>query len=580
MKLLRDLVINRREFQDWDHNLHWSRDGSLYLTTYPHICIGQPIFRKDVEGTCKNLFHVKEHALGYQNKFEFESTASNTLLNSQPASHAKLCKTSPVRNLLAVMTNNLNVMIFKDKQLIANLDDGRKSIEQRAYHCFEWSPDGNFIAVGSEASEVIIYALKKSTNEQINYEVAKVIPINAAGNWVIHIRWENSSVLAALDDNSVYVFNDKDYVITRIKEPSKFKIIDIKLISRCVLITDAGNFHHIDLNSQHHRTFKLGPGDEFSIIPLLHDQKSAILISDRTSCKIDFGSKLSMVPEQTISPHLERKFKKWSAISNEFGKYEASMLIHGVSLSPDGYCVAIAYSIQRVSARYRIASEHQFDITFVPLFESWQISKNAVGLAWYQTYQLYRCALPVVSEEEQESFLGKQIYGTEMAFKTYLDLFMNDNQLNKLRFFNFIEENCSIELFQRAVFEFAASRASELSNKLDKASIQSFANILNVSCPVDAETIDMRSDFITESFDLKKNYDPNIIISEQGHSWRRCAVTLLPILTTKVKACPISKQRVIDIKRDTINDYGWFTRTLLETFNYESVYTGTTMETC
>lgn len=574
-------MITRREFQDWDHNLHWGRDGSLYLTTYPHICVGQPIFRKDIEGACKNLFHVKEHALEYPNKFEFENATSNALLNSQPASHAKVCKPSPMDNLLAVMTNNLNIIIFNDKQLMANLDESRKDLEHRSYHSFEWSPDGNFIAVGNEASEVIIYALQRDHDEKLGYHVAKIVPLNDGGNWVTHIRWEDNIIAAVLDDNSVFwLRTDGDYESSQVKSTSRFKVVDVKIVGRCILITDAGNFHQINLRNENYRSFKLGPGDEFCIIPLLHDKKSAILISDRTSCKVEFGTDLSIVPDHTISPHLERKFKKWSTISNEFGKYEASMLIHGVSLSADGYSVAIAYSMERVSARYRIASEHQFNITFVPLFESWRISKRAVGLAWYQTYQIYRCSLPVMNDGNEESVLNKQIYETGIDFKTYLSVFMNDDQLNKLRFFNFIEDSSSIELFQRAVFDFAVSRRSLIANKLDKASVQSFANILGLSSPIESEIVDMKSDFITETFNFKMNRDPNMIKSEQGHYWRRCAVTLLPILTTKVKLCPISKQRVIDIKRDTNSDYGWFTRTLLETFNYESVYTGTTMETC
>lgn len=581
MKLLRDLVINRKEFQDWHHNLHWGRDGSLYMTTYPDICIGQPIFRKDVENTCKNLFHVKDHALGYPNKLEFERATTNSLLNSQPMSHAKLCKPSPVDSLLAILTNNLNVLIFKDQQLLASLDESEKGVENRSYHSFQWSPDGNHIVVGNEASELIIFTLERRSDEELSYSVTQCVPLNEIKGWVTHICWEQDTIVAALDDNSAYAINvGNDYEVRQIKPPCRFKIVDIKIIGVSVLITAAGHFYHFELTTQNQRSMKLGLGDEFYIIPLLEEPNCVILISDRTSFKMQFDGELTIVPDHRMSPHLEHKFKKWSTISNEFGKYEATMVIHGVALSPDGYSVAIAYSMERVSMRYRIVSELQFNITFIPLFESWQISKKAIGLAWFQTYQIYGCTLPIVTDDTSESILNKQVDDLHLDFKTYLIVFMNDNQLNKLRFFNFIEDKPSIDLFRRAIFDFAISKRYELENPLDKASVESLANILGVESPVEAGVIQMQGDFITETFNISQNNDPIVITSEQNHTWRRCAVTLLPIVTTKVKVCPISNQRVIDIKRDTFNDYGWFTRTLLEALNNESVYTGTTMQTC
>ncbi|CAR28446.1 ZYRO0F04158p [Zygosaccharomyces rouxii] len=581
MKLLRDLVINRREFQDWHHNLHWGRDGSLYMTTYPEICIGQPIFRKDVENTSKNLFHVKDHALEYSNKFEFDHATMNSLLNSQPVSHAKLCKPSPVDSLLAILTNNLNVLIFKDQRLLASLDEGDKSVERRSYHSLQWSPDGNYIVVGNEASELVVFKLERTNDEELSYCVTQCVQLNEGENWVTHICWEQDAIVAALDDNSAYAVDvAKGYEVTQVKSPCRFKIVDVKIVGVCVLITAAGHFYCLEPVTQKSCSLKLGPGDEFYIIPLLQEPNCVILISDRTSCKVKFDDELTIVPDHRVSPHLERKFKKWSTISNEFGKYEATMLIHGVELSPDGYSVAIAYSMERISTRYRIVSERQFNITFIPLFESWQISKKAIGLAWYQTYQIYRCTLPVVTNDTSDSILNKQVYDLHMDFKTYLSVFMNDNQLNKLRFFNFIEDKPSIDLFRRAIFEFAITRKLDLENPLDKACVQSLANVLGTESPVEVGALEMQSDFITESFDFNQNNDPTVIVSEQNHAWRRCAVTLLPILTTKVKVCPISNQRVIDIKRDTFNNYGWFTKTLLEALNNESVYTGTTMQTC
>lgn len=72
---------------------------------------------------------------------------------------------------------------------------------------------------------------------------------------------------------------------------------------------------------------------------------------------------------------------------------------------------------------------------------------------------------------------------------------------------------------------------------------------------------------------------PQIVDSIEGNSWRRCSLTLLPLLTTNTKICPVSNQRIIDIKKDTLNDYGWFTKTLLEFFNDKSPYTSGNLNT-
>lgn len=577
MKLLKDLLVTRKELQGWENNLVWARDGTLYITSYPDICIGQPTYRKDVGNNSKHLFHIRDRPLAFENKFEFDSAGRNTLLNSQPVSFAKLVRTSPCESLLAVLTNNLNVHVFREERLLCNLDEPEKNLEQRSYHCMEWSPDGDSLAVGNENGEVIVYNVPRVTDGSATFTPKRTFQMGGdiAGTWVVHICWRGDDILAFLDDNSIYLINlGLNRSLKRVKDSSRFKIVDYCVKESTLLYTDSCHFNRLDLQSGQSDSVTLGPGDEFRIVPLQKTNK-VILISNKSSCQVKLEDEMMLMPDSVIAPQLERKFKRWSAVNNELGKHESTMLIYGISLSPDGYSVAINYSMERVSMKYKIASEHQMYITFIPLCESWSISQNATGLAWYQTYQIYQCSLPSFESLSGEDNRAK--CDVNMPLESYIKMLLSSNEMNNLRFLNFIEERPSVKPFRSAIFEYAVARSSEITNLIDKASVQSLASILGHSSPVKAETIEFKSEFISETFDFEKNGAQDPIISEQQHEWKRCALTLLPILTTKVKVCPISNQRIIDIGSDIYNDYGWFTRTLLEVLKDESIYSGTTM---
>lgn len=580
MKPLKDLIVSRKELLDWERNLAWGRDGTLYLTSFPDICVAQPVYSKDVASNSKNLFHIKDYPLDYGNKFEFESAGINSLLNSQPVSFGKLIKPSPTSNLLAVLTNNLNVIVFKEQEKCANLDEKEKELEERAYHSVEWAPDGSCIAVGNERRSIVIFTITQNDEGKVESTVKANIELDTSSSkgWVTNIYWKNDVIAACLDDNSVFLVHcNQNYSAHQASPPSRFKIIDLCILNSSLLTTDPFQLRKVDLISGKNSAIPLGSGDAFYIVPLSEASQTVVLMSNKTTCKVTLGEKLTLLPDDIISPILERKFKKWSSLSNEFNMYETTMLLHGVSLAPDGYSVALIYSLERVSLKYKIASECLYHIAFIPLSELWKISKNATGLAWYQTYQIYKCTMPLMEEEADRNNETQGQYHVEMSLKEYVKAFMNDGEMNNLRFFNFIEPVPSIQLFRRAIFEYAVANSTKITNLLDKASIQSLAAMLDLESPTESEIVEIKSDLISETFDFKRNVNADVVISEQGHAWKRCAVTLLPILTTRVKICPISKQRVIDIRRDNFNDYGWFTRTLLEVLNDESVYSGTSM---
>lgn len=149
--------------------------------------------------------------------------------------------------------------------------------------------------------------------------------------------------------------------------------------------------------------------------------------------------------------------------------------------------------------------------------------------------------------------------------------------MNNLRFSNFLEQEKDNNLYKRAVYDYAVAHKDEVVNPLDKACVQSIADLLALESPVVPEIYTMKGEFIEETFSSPASPNTDVVQSEEGHIWKRCRATFLPLLTSKVKVCPVSNYRIIDIKHDARNDYGWLTRTILQFSNNQSIYSGTRM---
>lgn len=586
MKLLKDLLVDRKEFEDWKNNLTWARDGTLYLTTFPDISIGQPKYAKDINCNSKNLFHVKEFPLEFENKLDFELAQRNGLLNSQPVCYPRVCKPSPIDDWMAVLSNNGNVSVFKDNKMLTNLDS-KGNLSSRTYHCFEWNPIESSIVVGNEDGELQFFSIRKNSENTPEFYFESSIRLSDAGSkdWVTHIVWYEDVLVAALSNNSVFSMtvsaSSHQPVSRMIQNASRRKITDLKIVDYKVVLTCPGYVHKIDLKNYSISSLKTGSLENFHIIPLNHEKESTILLmSNKTSYKVLLEDELHVTADNIIAPYLEKKFKKWSTIWNEFNNYETTLVIHGISLSPDGYSIAIVYDMERVAFKYKIASEQSFNIMFAPLYHTWTISERAVGLAWYQTYQIYNQSLPKLPENfSMNKKLLNGNYPISLDFQSYLNALMKSEEMRIIMFLNMTIDKPSILSFLEALYEYAINKKSELTNSFDLACVLSIAAILKREAPIYNGTLLMKNSFLEETFNLESSTaDPETVTSTTNNTWKRCGVTLLPILTTHVKICPVSKQRVIDIKRDDLNDYGWFTRGLLERFNEISVYCGTTLE--
>lgn len=570
MKLLKDLAVARKELADWTENLTWAHDGTLYLTTVPDITVCVPVY-SEATNSSRDLFHIKEYPLPLVNKFEYDLAQKNVMINSVPESSIKICQASPVSDSLAVLTNNANACIYSGRRLVAQLDQPERALEERSYHSLAWNVEGNMIAVGNEACEVIVFSVNENF-EGAEFIYHRTIKINDdATSWVTRLEWYEEGIIVSLSNNSVHLVREDDGP-KQIKCSSRFKNSDLKGMKGNIIITSAGSVHRYEIGSGTLESLDLGACDDFYVVPL-PDYNTALLISNKTSCLLSLGHELRLQNDVIISPHIEAKFKKWNNYFNEFNNYETNFLIHGLATSPDGACLALAYSLDRLSIRYRIVSEQQYRICLFPLGKAWEIKQGSTGLTWYQNYQIYNKQLPRNFETDE----GCLDLDTTLSFKSYLQELMNNKRMNNLRFSNFLEQEKDNNLYKRAVYDYAVAHKDEVVNPLDKACVQSIADLLALESPVVPEIYTMKGEFIEETFSSPASPNTDVVQSEEGHIWKRCRATFLPLLTSKVKVCPVSNYRIIDIKHDARNDYGWLTRTILQFSNNQSIYSGTRM---
>lgn len=573
MTVLHDLKITRKALESWTDNISWGKDGSIYISTQPQLTTCEPLFCKSVQKHLKNLFHVKElHLLGPDNKFENVFLDQNQILNSQPEPAIVRVVPSPRPGLVAGITKHANILLCQDNQVLCQVDDTTAAYPNRAYHSLAWNDKSDLLFTGNERNTIDIF----SVSMDIVVTHMKSLPLDfsdqSENNWVTLLRYQNEKLICSNSQNEVYLIDLASSTIKKISEATKFSISDIQFVGNRVLITSLGSIHCYDINADKHTIETFDILNEFFIIRL-PDKESAILLSDKTSVKVVLtDSNISLSADEVISPLLEKRFIKWNNTFNEYHKYETKLYVRGISPSPDGFTVAILYDIERLSLKYSIPSEQVFRLLIVPLSDKWEVSDKASGLAWYQTYNVYNAPA-----SNMANLISEKVFDTSQSFEDYLSSILKSKEMLQWRFSSFIEDLPSAKKIHTLIFSYVSNHLNEITNPLDQAYAIWLSVLLGESPPFELAAVEFKGQFISEYFDFNKNANENIIVSESKHEWKRCCVTGLPLISTNVKICPVSKCRVIDLEKDNLNDYGWLSTIVLKIFGNISIFTGTKM---
>lgn len=608
-----ELVISRREVQYWYDSLCWLDNGIFIINTQPHLTILKTKYQlsheqnqeNNTDMPLKDMLEMDSFVLNLdgQNKFKKDvDTYGNTLLNTEVESFPRQI-ISGAGGYLAVITNHYNVLIYnQDFELLVNLDlpltEQPKDVaslfkfnKSRIFHCALWSSDLSFIAVGNENGAVLLFNIRGELMETIPVAEDKSI-------WVTHLALseDNLYVACGLADNSVFLHNRKTGESHQIKKQSRFLLSDMKFVcatghrsgDTVVLVTDAAQIHAYDVSRNNYSCSVL-ENLGYDQKKILKTKSSVYILSSCACVKVvvDEECKLSFQLEEKINTFLKKKIQKFNYIKNENNEYATKMDLYGSCLSRDGSTLALVYTPELIALKYSILSASSFKLSLIPLDESWQINPSfpQSGGLWYQIFHVYDKALPqnyqplLASSQDNDNIK----FDTGLPFNEYLRKYVLRENMG-LKFEVLLDQGQSMNkillLYCKCLYVYAQSHMETITNTLDAFCVHTVTELLGDATLLDKKTLlkfDMKSEFITQSFDgrapeTKVPEDTWAIRSLSNHEWKRCGITFLPLVSTALRVCPVTNTRFIDFTKDSFNEYGWFTKTVLETLGDESIY--------
>ena len=226
-----------------------------------------------------------------------------------------MCQPCPCNSkLLAAITNNGNVIIYHDYKPILNLDQKERLLQERTYHSFAWDLNGETLAIGNEANEVVLFSIDLSTNTYSS----KTVKLENADGWITRIMWNDFGLIAASSNNTVYYILDVDQnepTSKIILSPSRFRINDILLMEQTVFVSLCSNIFKINISTgQRKKNILMDSTCEYLFIPL-YTNNEVILLSNKTSHILKLlNDEITLYPDNIISPYREKKVQKWVGI--------------------------------------------------------------------------------------------------------------------------------------------------------------------------------------------------------------------------------------------------------------------------
>lgn len=634
MRLIKDLVISRKELVSPTDNILWTNNGCLFMTTSPEISMAKPIYTPSFTSivnpvakrvSSRQIFHIEDMPINIPNKFDNCTTLRNSLLNSQPNSFVRIIKSNN-QNVLALLTSNSDCYLYNTKlNKIIPIDCPDDSLYQRSYHSVQWLND-DILLVGNETGELLYFDTLGNLIQRITINDDK------NESWVTKISvFDNNIIIVCLHDNSIYCIIHNNVTINdnifKIKDSDRFLINDLSLFNNYLVISTIGKIQLFKIDFEQMTKKFLDEKilinnngiDEFFIIKFIHSNfEKFVLLSNQTSFTLTItDDKLVINDDNIIGSQLEKKFKKWNQLHNEYGKYESTILINGISLSNDGYSLAIAYSIERISIKYRIVSESIFRIMFLPLYDEWDIdTKKSLGMAWYQNFLIYNNLLPksllslnLLEQQQQsqqnsssqlitdfhnnidinDSSLSKKDNIKKM-FKNFLNNLLIDPNYNLTRFNTFISNNNDPNPSLLILYSNISNFLNNIIEKnyfpfenwspTDKATFIRLQSIIGNEIDPNLNTLfEIKTNWASEVFDMNQN-SIQWLNNKNDIKWGCCSVTLLPVLN-KCKVCPVTDCRVLcelpiveevgllqeEKDESSENSISWLDETLLEVFD-------------
>ncbi|KAG5356940.1 hypothetical protein CKK34_6321 [Yarrowia sp. E02] len=499
-------------------------------------------------------------------------------------------------------------------------------------HSFAWSPtlnNQNYVAVGTGRGEIIV--LSVAVND------IKIVASTFAGDrQIVKLAWDvtpdgGSALVAVSDANEVMKLtwdNEKQELSqpTTLINASRFVIAAMSFVKGTVAV------------SQPHRLTWVSPegtiesppwGDSNTVSDIaINDGKVLVVTYKGGVVYWNPASNTMEEQEQTMALLMKRLTTakenngSLNGVTPSFNTLDYEAVISGATISPHGTFLSIFYAVTPTNVlKFPIPSTVVTRVAFVPLITPTSLSYDAVPLRpssmaageamqssqW--EFQVWgRVAQKLFKHEDsQAGMVFKSNYLEHLATQFNLSpsqhitqhmaetngsledllnsVFLSD-ELDKARFSAFYDLTLIPEM-QKLLFSLVLYYVSKnwetVSPKLsgyDFAILSAFTAIVGQQEPPipltpESGLVTVETDFISESFDMTAQaQNLEVVVSTEGHTWKRCALTQLPILILDPLTPSWGPSKILNWRSLEPSTLGYLTKTLLTVFPL-CPYTGT-----
>lgn len=582
--VISDAAIQRVDLQDLSENLQWADDGSIAINTTSQLTILKPRYQKDGVKSANQLFDVHKididklpRSEAYRSQPLDERTS--TLFSSADDFIVSLLW-SPLtlmgESLLACLMGSKIIHIIQGSDVkitlgTAGICDTQADLNDTLTYSLDWLKVDEclYLFAGQASGNVKVYKIDvHGFTELHSIKVTE-------GTEITQVKVNGNFLAAVSSDNEIFqvdniLSNDK-YEVKRVKDKQRAMIYDIHINSQNLFMSSPLKFEKYDLVSG---SISEVSTDIYEYCKIIPNGPYQLLISNTKTVQLD--KELNTVLNDKLSSAKSKRINKWNSKSESISLKNSTFKIYGVDYNFSGGILAVLYEISNdVGFKYKITSESLYKIAFINLDN--QFPRIGSSLAVHQEFILSGKVPNMTSSSNSKA--NKTRSGN---LKDYLRTsVLHDAKISRLMAANIISRDKDLEIRTRycqLLVDYINGNKLKLENPFDKATHKYLLETIGQGLPGRIGTVVVASNVFEEPFNIDNNEDPETLVSESNHTWNRCAITFLPIISTDVKVDPVTQRRIIDVSKDHINEYGEFTRTILESLNEISIYSGCRFE--
>lgn len=603
-----------------------------FLLNLPGLDIEKPLKKNnnnDHYYTLSDFYQRKQFSLSCPkedvlsvNKFLKISDQLNKaqpLINSQYQTSIRRVFKNQKYPIILVLTNNFNILSFDYKndnlidqtnhqhfKFLQNIDHKlvNGDVSDLRYNVFydaAFDNSGDFIAISNRKGDILLFKFNTEIS-QFDFVTSTNIIENGNENgeedFITSLR--NVNITEQADDNNNN--NNKFQLLGKSNKNKLYKITfnlnnnshSSELLSSIknnkFMISDfvsvEGKFFYISANKLYDETDKeIASFSNYDLkqIKYIHSLQQLIIYSNNELYTLDLNT-MKLVE----TPFVNFLIKKYNI--SKLDNPNLSLNIHGIDVTSNESILSVLYSFTvNGGMSYVTSFTRDISLSIIKLQENWELSGsnyNESVKLWYFQYKFFGDKQPSNYEFllNEQNNLNNELINYDQPFSSFIVENIIENKHMKFNKYETLIQDTSVlksSLYIKILthfYNYAKFNKEKLTSPIDLFSLSMISRKLNLEQIVDTSDKEydftkvlFKGPFIEETFNIKECLKEDKLVSNNGYPWKVCFLTLLPLLTTNTKHCAITNIDIIDIDKDLIyNDYGWFTKTILELLGKKS----------